>query len=480
MKRTMRFCGVPALAFALAAAALLSSVCATQTFGGGYNGESGDGYRSETNVRDPDPVPFNDMGVMRAVGQNNAIDTPLLEQLKNFSCRTAVLALGDGTENRNYAPVSLFYAAALASQGAEGNTRAQLLGALGIPETERAKLAENCGRLYRQMYRENEYARLKLVNTAWLSEGDPLTAGFLRAAEGQYYTSVVRMDFGDPNAPEIMRRWTADRTGGGILADVPLNAGETLRLEHAVYYHDQWVNGFDAAGNRDGVFFGAADTACTYMTGRKRSSYVKGQGYTRASLSLMNNGYVVFVLPDEGVSLSALLASQQQVRALLDQTGEMYGWVSWEVPRFQISAATDQSSALRALGVTDAFEAGRADFSAAVPEPAALGDVSQKTAVPEPAALGSVSQKTAVPEPVTLGSVIQKTRVCVGENGVSTDLGQAWIEPGIGRMEIASGPAFAHEAEQDVRMHLNRPFFYAVMVAPGVPLYMGVCAVPAL
>ncbi len=87
-------------------------------FAAPFNGVSGEGYRCESGSRDPDPIPYNDSGSMRAIAQNNTVNPEFTDGISRFSYRVFLPLLRDSRENMNFSPVSLYYALAQASEGA--------------------------------------------------------------------------------------------------------------------------------------------------------------------------------------------------------------------------------------------------------------------------------------------------------------------------------------------------------------------------
>ena len=132
------------------------------------------------------------------------VNPEFTDGISRFSYRVFLPLLRDSRENMNFSPVSLYYALAQVSEGAGGNTRAQMLALMGIgsqtpdgsqsPEPAQALhtaqppagLTASCGRLYRQIFRNNEKTKLKLVNSMWLKEGAPLNDSFKRTSENEY------------------------------------------------------------------------------------------------------------------------------------------------------------------------------------------------------------------------------------------------------------------------------------------------------
>ena len=77
-----------------------------------------------------------------------------------------------------------------------------------------------------------------------------------------------------------------------------------------------------------------------------------------------------FILPDEGLSVNDLLLDDE----VLSFIGNTYVWsdqqetsIQLAVPKFTVSSKLDLKEPLENLGVTDCFEASRADFSPLIP-----------------------------------------------------------------------------------------------------------------
>lgn len=91
----------------------------------------------------------------------------------------------------------------------------------------------------------------------WLKEGAPLNDSFKRTSENEYYASVFRVDFGNPDLPAIIRQWIGWQTDQAISMDVATASGESMKLVNAVNYQAQWTGGFRTEDNITDVFHSA-------------------------------------------------------------------------------------------------------------------------------------------------------------------------------------------------------------------------------
>ena len=81
--------------------------------------------------------------------EQNPIDQSFVDSLAAFAYRSTASVLGDGADdakaNRMYSPLSLYYALALANEGAAGQTRDEIASVLGAPST--VDVPQQCGNL---------------------------------------------------------------------------------------------------------------------------------------------------------------------------------------------------------------------------------------------------------------------------------------------------------------------------------------------
>ena len=148
------------------------------------------------------------------------------------------------------------------------------------------------------------------------------------------------------------------------------------------------------------------------------------------------------VLPDEGYSPAELL-KDAQVLEYMTQNGtwknNKYTLVDLSVPKFDVSSQTDLRDGLQELGVTDLFDAQKADFSP-------LTDDS---------------------DGIALGKAEQDARVLIDEDGCKAVAMTVMTYCG------------AAMPEDEVDFILDRPFLFEIVSATGLPLFVGVVNDPA-
>ena len=383
----------------------------------------------------PAPVSFDDYDARRAVRENNQVSDSFLDSIRTFSLRSAPDALSASGENPLYSPLSLWYALALCADTAGGQTRTQLLAALG--QGEQVDLAAQSAALFRLLFTDNEMGHLLLANSLWLNQGYSFRQESLDRAAEYYYAASFQSDFSDPATAERMGQWLSQTTGGLLGAEVtPPQPNDLMALFSTLSYSDQWVDRFDAEKTQPGPFTNADGTQSQvdYMHATYAShGYWYGEHFVASSLGLKNGGSLSFFLPDEGVAPIALLSDQEVLDSLLSgRTGLRSGEVIFQVPKFSLQAELDLTEVVQALGVTDAFQPNLADFS------------------------------PLSPDALCLTAVKQQSTFSLDEQGVSAS--------SFTRLDYAGSALPDGRAE----LILDRPFLYILYSPQGLPLFIGI------
>ena len=359
------------------------------------------------------------------------------EALRQFSDETAA-AVFTGEGNAVYSPLSLYVALGMLTELTDGETRQQVTDLLGVSDSE--ELRQWTQTLWRQLYRDEKDSVLRLGNAAFLNENMAFHKEPLDVLAEDYYASSYQLPMGSKAADKAIAAWLDQQTNDLLAEDtgaIKTKEIDLLRLYNTIYYKAAWRAEFSGGATEKDIFTAADGTEqrTDFMhISLAGSPVARGEGYRRASLYLKDGGRMTFYLPDEGVTVEELLQREnflQEAEDLLVDALEVR--VNWSVPKFDIHASLELNDALRALGVTDAFDKAAADFTP-------LTDT------------GAV-----------VSSVMQAARVRIDEEGLeAAAYTEIIVEP------TAAEPPPCSEEE----MNLNRPFLFAIW-KDGAPLFVG-------
>ncbi|WP_312701020.1 serpin family protein [Sedimentibacter sp.] len=394
----------------------------------------------------PRAYAFHDFDTRREIINQNPVEESFVKAINDFSYNTASFIFSengekDGGKNINYSPLSLYYALSMAASGAKNETEAQLLELLGVDDSK--MLSEQCGNLYRLLYKDNEIGKLKIANSIWMDDdmnGDKIEFkdDFVKKAAENFYASSYSVDFAKEETAEAMARWISANTNGTLSPKIETDTEQILSILNTVYFYDQWTNRFDKSKTAEDTFYlsNGEEVRCDFMNRESGSArFFKGDGFIRASLNMKNNSQMIFILPDEGISPYELISSPEQMKVAFEGGEEYHGDVVWKIPKFSFSSKLSLTDALKNLGVNSAFTED-ADF-------------------------------TGMTDHITyISSIMQETHIDIDEDGVEasafTDIRYVGGAPPQGRAE----------------MILNRPFIYAVTSQYEGILFMGICENP--
>lgn len=277
-----------------------------------------------------------------------------------------------------YSPYSISQALAMTYAGAAGGTAQQMAAALkfSLPGTQLHpafnKLAlELASRSEIEDVPADQQFCLNVANSIWGQQGQGFLPDFLDTLAVNYGAGLQMVDF--TSDPEGIRKsindWVAQQTADKIKDLIPQGAIDALTrmvLANAIYFNTSWLNQFEKSLTRDGEFI---------LQGQDVIS-VPMMHQTESLGTMSGDGYRVVVLPYVGYQLSMMVivpdydqfadVESQLSPEFLDAilANLQYGQVKLGMPKFKIETSFELNSALAALGMTDAFDPDRADFSA--------------------------------------------------------------------------------------------------------------------
>ena len=348
-------------------------------------------------------------------------------------------AVIDGKGNKNLSPVSVYMALAMTAEGAQGDTRAELLALLG------GETAEDVRKTVEQMLKtldiSGETGELALADSIWLGKqagSASFHEAYLRTLSESYDAEADTVYFGTAEAGERIAAWIREKTRDKVKVSedaMQFDADTLAVLLNTIYFKDAWRMPFNEDKTEQGAFQGPeGEQQVQYMRRTDTDgSIVRGEGFLRYALPLNEAGTMVFVLPDEGVALESLVDSPEKIRELLTGGSESAAIVDLMVPKFGFQDRTDLEDILMSLGVRTCFTSG-ADFSLMTDTPARVS------------------------------RVLQESYIGVDENGVTA----------AAYTLVAMNKSAALPVEREkVEFHLTRPFLYAIESRDGTVLFIG-------
>lgn len=386
-----------------------------------------------------------------------------------ISTMRMVLTTGEDAENAVYSPLSAYMALAMLAEMTDGDTRAQVLDALGAEDLD--TLRTQAQALWKGNYIKGGTTTSILSSSLWLNENVDFVQSTLDALASNYYASTYRGDLTSTACQNAILKWLNENTGN-MLSDLgdtaasqrknlELNADTVAAIFSAIYYEAKWSSKFDEDDTDRQTFHAAdGDITCDFMNQTIESEYYwDAEQFGAIFMDFSETGSGMWlVLPDEGVSVDEVLADEALYVMLADgltwtngtyhvnQTAQVntelrsfQAKVNLSMPKFDISAELDLKDTLTALGVTDAFDDTAADFT-------------------------PLTESSGV----YLSTSKQTVRVTADEEGIRA---AAYTE-----MRFSSG--MIESQPEEIDFVLDRPFLFVVVSDTGTILFSGVVNEP--
>ncbi|MBQ9797109.1 MAG: hypothetical protein IJW50_05240 [Clostridia bacterium] len=344
-----------------------------------------------------------------------------------------------GSENVVYSPLNVYMALAMLAECGGGNTRQQILDLFNVESIE--ALRTQVHGVWNANYSDDGLVTSLLANSVWMNKNVSYREDAIQNLVKYHFASTYQGKMGSHGYNQALRQWLNDQTGGLLknqIDHIELTPDTVLALYSTIFFEAAFEEEFSAEKTAQKIFHSAVGlTKCDYLVGSESTAYYWGEKFTAASKRLQSDGDIIFILPDQGVSVQALLKNEEAL-SLIANTG--YSWkntrnviVNFEIPKFSVSSNIYLVEKLKAMGVTDCFD-GRADFS-------------------------PLSEENGI----YVSSVRHGATVTIEESGV---LGAAYTEI---LKDYLGAPSY-----EEVDFILNRPFIFVIRGADHLPLFVGV------
>lgn len=336
-------------------------------------------------------------------------------------------------ENTLLSPLSVLSALAMTANGAKGDTLTQMEEVLGMTT------ADMNSYLYSFLDRQDN--SLKLANSIWFTDDETFTvdADFLETNANYYQADIFQTAF-DQAACDAINNWVSRKTDGmipQILDSIPEEA--LMYLVNALAFEAEWTEAYKENQVHEDTFTKEDGTEQTVELMRSSEQHYLEDDMATGFLKYYKGGNYAFaaLLPNEGVTVAEYVETLTggHLQSLLSQPEEIKVYA--RIPKFEAEFDTELSEVLTAMGMPDAFDDEKADFSG----------------------LGA-SQKGNI----YISRVLHKTFLSMAEQG--TKAGASTVV----EMVYATGAP----AEDAKYVTLDRPFVYMILdCETNLPIFIG-------
>lgn len=361
-------------------------------------------------------------------------------KLDSFISSTVSSVLGESKSNAAYSPFNLYMALSMLAQTAEGESQAQMLKLLDVENAD--ELATLAKTLFNAHYQDDGTTTVLPANALFLRDDMSYKSEVLQKLSENYYASVLQGKMGTDEYDTILQEWINEQTKGLLSAQA--NQQKTSKehmmiLVSTLYFSANWHNEFAEANNTVDTFYGKnGESQATYMHRESKMDYYVDEYCSAVNCAFSNSGGMWLILPNEEQDVNGLLQNDIVNRILDPEAKTRYTKINLSLPKFDIVSTLQLNNTLKSLGVQDAFDQDKADFS----------------------------PLTDMPSYVT--QVAQNVRVTIDEEGCTA----------AAYTIIYNSATSAEPQSEPIDFTLDRPFIFIITAESGLPLFVGVVQNP--
>ena len=352
----------------------------------------------------------------RIIAQNNAFAVKLFE--KTAKMQSTVIS-----------PVSVSYLMAMLANGANGQTKTDIMKALQLTDND----LDEMNALYRMMIQRcgslDKETTLRIANYFAMNKDIELKDAYTNNMRAIYNAGIESLDFTSPKTTAHINNWCKKNTNGMIPSIIDkVDASASAYIMNAIFFNGTWADKFSKSQTKNENFRGYTRdiTMVPMMHKSDKLLYWKNDMYAAVRIPYGNGSYTMTVmLPNEGISIDEMLKTMENADLTAWRQDAEQCIVDLKLPRFTTEADVTLNNIISELGAANIFNS-NADFT-------------------------NIAKTN-----IFVSEMFQKAKIEVSEEGTKAAAVTAAI------MTMSALPT---EEPKHVTFHANRPFVYMITEA---------------
>ena len=265
-------------------------------------------------------------------------------------------------------PLSASMALGMTMNGSAGQTFDEMRVALAFGTYPRAEINASYRSVIDLLRGLDKTVDFRIANSIWYRAGFPFEQTFLDESRQFFDAKVSGLDFTAPAAVPTINDWVNQSTNGKIdkIVEGPIDNDVVMYLINAIYFNGSWTTRFDKSQTRPDQFTTVTGATAPVAMMRRTDTVRVAETADAQVLDLPYGGgafTMTVLLPKPGKSIGALVSSLTAESWQAAVTNTVARSVELQMPRFSLRWEALLNDPLKALGMRQAFEGGRADFS---------------------------------------------------------------------------------------------------------------------
>jgi serpin B len=280
--------------------------------------------------------------------------------------------LKDTKGNLFFSPYSISTALAMTYAGARENTAKQMADVLHFPsgQNEVHPAFGQLETLLNDVQGKGDI-QLNVANSLWPQESYPFLEEYLALVKKYYGVVITPLDYqrAAEKARKIINQWVEEKTKDKIKNLIQpgiLDALTRLVLVNAIYFKGNWASQFDEKRTKEDTFYQLSGKTIQTPLMAQEQEFAYGE---KAFLQVLELPYLgeslsmIVLLPKEKDGLPELEKQLTAANLRMWTSGLRKQKVKVFLPRFKMTSQFSLAKTLAALGMRDAFNPNKANFS---------------------------------------------------------------------------------------------------------------------
>lgn len=326
-------------------------------------------------------------------------------------------------------PISVSYLMAMLANGANGQTKADIMKALQLEEKD----LDEMNALYKMMIQRcgntGKGTTLNIANYFAMNKEVKLEDAYANKMKNIYNAGIESLDFTSSKTTAHINNWCKKNTNGMIPSIIDkVDANASAYIMNAIFFNGTWADKFSKSQTKNENFRGYTRdiTMVPMMHKSDKLLYWGNDMYTAVRIPYSNSSYTMTVmLPNEGVSIDEMLKTMENADLTAWRQDAEQCIVDLKLPRFTTEADVTLNNIISELGAANIFNS-NADFT-------------------------NIAKSN-----MFVSQMFQKAKIEVSEEGTKAAAVTAAI------MTMSALPT---EEPKHVTFHANRPFVYMITEA---------------
>ena len=323
-----------------------------------------------------------------------------IEKLDLFAAKLTYEIYADSNKRSNIciSPVSVYMALALATECATGETREEILNAVGVTYDEVKNFTKvlyafsNRDFYYTDMNHDKKILAFEeLANSIWVDKNITLKEDGINNLANNFNCDLFSVNFRTSEGEKAINDYIEEKTHGVIDGDIDLSPETLITLINTFYLKEVWANGKDLRFTDKTYSFKNADGSIT-NTKLLQGYYVdgniyKGDGYTSFYIRTEHGFDIKFIVPTDRHTLDEVFTPENiyNINNLgdyghIDEKNKLMHRTRVLFPKYKATFDDDIGGILKNdFGINDLF--GKCDFSNVTDERIACNSVIHKCSI---------------------------------------------------------------------------------------------------